>query len=184
MPNKIFIGENIMISEEESLKIKNYKDIRDYSKVDNSIQHKKKGSYKIFDNLELYYGDLEEPQNKSQNVESEKNSSISNKLTLIVVSAFSFVESIIFIFILPNNIGIITAIYNFFLISSWLTLFNIIFFVPNSKELFLQAVNKLWIDVLYIIIESKLNYYSPLEPKIVENESEKESYRLKLITIK
>lgn len=140
----------------------------------------------MLENLELYYGDLHELKKSSQKLESEKNPFIATKIILIVISIFSFTESIIFIFFLPNGTGIKTIIFDFSLIFGWMTLFNIIFFVPNSKDLFLKAIKKLRSDALYINIGSKLNYAYQVGPKFEQKESEKEQepHKVKLLTVK
>ncbi|MFW9937789.1 MAG: hypothetical protein ACFFD5_09075 [Candidatus Thorarchaeota archaeon] len=142
----------------------------------------------MLENLELYYGDLKELKKSSQVVKSEKKPFISEKIILIVIFIFSFAESTIFSFFLPNGTQLITIIFDFSLIFGWMTLFNIIFFVPNSKDLFLKAIKKLWIEALYINIESKVNYTYQLRPKFLETESEnkqeQEAFALKALTIK
>ena len=49
-------------------------------------------------------------------------------------------------------------------------------------------IKKLWIDAIYINVESKINYNPQLEPKLVkkesENEQEQEPYTVKILTIK
>ncbi|MFX1588110.1 MAG: hypothetical protein ACFFC1_08145, partial [Promethearchaeota archaeon] len=68
------------------------------------------------------------------------------------------------------------------------TLFNIIFFVPNSKDLILKVIKKLWIHIIHFNVQSKMNDTSKLELKFaqkeLENEQEQEPYTINLLTIK
>jgi hypothetical protein len=172
----------------EAPKSKKFKDIVESVEIVDDIQFRKNVSYKVLENLELYYGDLNELKKSGQKVESEEGPFIANKIILIVISIFSLAESIVFIFFLPSGNGIVTIILDFLIIFGWMTLFNIIFFVPNSKDLFLKVIKKLWIAALYINVESKVNYAYQLVPKLVqkksENEQEQERYTVKLLAIK
>lgn len=154
------------------------------TEVANDIPFSQNGPYKVLESLELLYGDLNELKDNSQKQESEKKPLITNKIILMVISIFSFTESITFIFFLPKGTGITTIIFDFSLIFSWMTLFNIIFFIPNSKALFLKAIKKLWFEAHSMNLESLhyLNHSGP-KPRIAASENERAQYTVKLITI-
>lgn len=78
--------------------------------------------------------------NVSQSSKSDSFNSI--KVISIVIIISSLIQTILYIFIFPNNLNWSNKIFQFLIVFGWIILFNFIIFMPSVLKIIANYLNK------------------------------------------
>ncbi len=91
-----------------------------------------------------YNSDLSIDPNRQQ----KSRSSSLTKLKFMIITIFisSLIQSILYVFIIPNRFSWSDKVVAFFLVFIWILLFNTTFFIPGAIKIIANYLNKAFAD--------------------------------------
>jgi len=114
-------------------------------------------NYKLLNKNRVYIDEFKLLDDKSEisiesnQQKSSKSESISDlKVITITILLSSIIQSILFVFIIPNSLSLADKMGTYFLVFGWTILFNTIFFIPGVLKIVVNYFNEAFTAYEYL----------------------------------